>query len=163
MTSEQNFKLIEKIAGCFQELAKESLYHPPAISNLSQWLHEDAPYSILAHNTEADPHFIYANKQAIACFKYTPEEIFSIPSRLSVIAQDRPEREQLLMVVTRDGIAYKHMGYRVDKYGSNFVIYDCIVWQLQHVNKKIWGQAALFWTEEVERPDWHTVKKKINH
>ena len=32
------------------------------------WLYYEAPFAVVAHNTDADPRFIYANKTAQACF-----------------------------------------------------------------------------------------------
>jgi hypothetical protein len=29
-----------------------------------RWLYEEAPYCVLAHNTDPDPVFVYANKTA---------------------------------------------------------------------------------------------------
>jgi hypothetical protein len=34
-----------------------------------EWLYHDAPFAVLAHNTEADPRFIYANEVAQRCFE----------------------------------------------------------------------------------------------
>jgi hypothetical protein len=49
-------------------------------------LYEDAPYAVLAHNTDPDPRFIYANKTAQRCFEYSWSELTSMPSRLSAEA-----------------------------------------------------------------------------
>ncbi|SRR5258708_5168625 len=156
MDFEQYSTLIAQIDECFRALTGEHLPCPPGIPDRYQWLHEHAPYSILAHNAEADPHFIYANRYALACFKYTAEEMLSLPSRLSAVAQDRAQRERLLQDVTHDGIAYNYTGPRVDKYENRFMIYDGIVWQLQSGQGVVWGQGALFWTSEQERPGWYT-------
>ena len=32
------------------------------------WLYHDAPFAVVAHNTEPDPRFVYANEAAQACF-----------------------------------------------------------------------------------------------
>lgn len=168
MISEPNKTLIRQINDCFHKLAGKPLYAPgttapgvatpeamtPEAADLHQWLHEEAPYGILAHNTAADPHFIYANNHALASFKYTPAEILSVPSRLSASEQDRPERQRMLEIVLRDGIVYNYSGPRVDKYGKSFTIYDGVVWQLRNADGAVWGQAALFWTEEKTRPEW---------
>ena len=100
MSPEQNYILIQQINDCFNKLSGKNLYAPPEILNLYQWLHEEAPYSILAHNTEADPRFIYANKYALSCFKYSPDELLSLPSRLSATQQNRPVD---LLHLTGDG------------------------------------------------------------
>jgi PAS domain-containing protein len=159
MTLVQNDTLIRQINENFLRLSGKPLYAPPvasdaAVADVHQWLHEEAPYGILAHNIDADPRFIYANRHALASFKYTPDEILAVPSRQSASEQDRPERQRMLEIVLRDGIVYNYSGPRVDKYGNSFTIYDGIVWQLRNTNGEVWGQAALFWTDEVKRPEW---------
>ncbi|MDR2950471.1 MAG: MEKHLA domain-containing protein [Prevotella sp.] len=151
---EEKSLLIRQIDDCFYKLSGKRLPTPHDITDRYQWLDEEAPYSILAHNANADPHFIYANKYALSCFKYTLEEMLSLHSRLSAADEDRAERAQLLQIVTCDGIAYNYSGPRIDKYGSSFNIYDGIVWQLKD-EESVWGQGALFWTEEYNRPDWY--------
>jgi PAS domain-containing protein len=164
MIPTQTDLLIGPINDSFHRLSGQPLYAPravapgvvaPGATALYQWLHEEAPYGILAHNTDADPRFIYANAHALASFKYTPEEILAVPSRLSASEQDRPERQRMLEIVLRDGIVYNYSGPRVDKYGHSFTIYDGVVWQLRHADGRIWGQAALFWTDNANRPEWY--------
>ncbi|MFD8646950.1 MEKHLA domain-containing protein [Streptomyces mirabilis] len=46
-------------------------------------LDEDAPFGLLAHDTSADPIFIYANSTAQRCFEYTWHEFVRLPFRLS--------------------------------------------------------------------------------
>ena len=55
----------------------------------AEWLYEQSPAVVLAHNTEADPRFIYANRAAQACFEYSWDEFITLPSRLSAEAPDR--------------------------------------------------------------------------
>ncbi|WP_353722289.1 MEKHLA domain-containing protein [Dyadobacter sp. 676] len=155
MAPVQNDISIRQISDCFHQLAGRPLYAPPGISDVYRWLHEEAPYAILAHNAEADPCFIYANNYALSCFKYSPDEILSVHSRLSASAQDRPQRAAMLEIVVRDGIVYNYSGPRVDKFGNSFMIYDGAVWQLRSAAGEIWGQAALFWTEKDRRPEWY--------
>src|SRR5690242_9011690 len=40
----------------------------------ASWLYEQAPFAVLAHNTDRDPCFIYANKTAQRCFEYSWDE-----------------------------------------------------------------------------------------
>ena len=47
------------------------------------WLYEHAPFGLLAHDTSADPRFVYANSTAQGCFGYAWEEFVGLPSRLS--------------------------------------------------------------------------------
>ena len=162
MNLTQKDTLIRQISDSFHWLSGWPLFAPPG-ADFYKWLHEEAPYGILAHNTDADPHFIYANDHAVASFKYTADEILAVPSRLSASEQDRPERQRMLEIVLRDGIVYNYSGPRVDKYGHSFMIYDGIVWQLRNPDGRIWGQAALFWTDEVKRPEWFRPIRNQHH
>lgn len=148
MSSEKSYALIKQIDDCFCKLNGTPLPCPADVSDRYKWLDEEAPYSILAHNHSDDPHFIYANRYALSCFKYTEEEMLSLPSRFSAAEQNRAERERLLQAVTHDGIAYNYTGPRIDKYGNTFTIYRGIVWELRDQDGKVWGQGALFYTEE---------------
>lgn len=108
------------------------------------WLYRDAPFVVVAHNTDADPRFVYANKSAQDCFEYPWEEFVTLPSRLSAELPDRAERQRLLDAVTRDGFISDYRGLRVAKSGRRFWIEDGIVWQLMDRNGSLRGQAATF-------------------
>jgi hypothetical protein len=56
------------------------------------WLYHDAPFAVVAHNTEADPRFIYANRTAQACFEYSWDEFTTLRSRFSAEMPDRYSR-----------------------------------------------------------------------
>jgi len=47
------------------------------------WLYAQAPIAVVAHNTDPDPKFIYANRCAQTCFEYSWDEFIGLPSRLS--------------------------------------------------------------------------------
>lgn len=112
------------------------------------WLYAEAPFPVLAHDTGADPRFVYANRAAQACFGYAFEELVGLPSRLSAEAPERAERQRLLDAVTRDGFIADYRGIRVRKTGERFWIEDGIVWQLVDRDGVLRGQAATFtsWT-----------------
>ena len=57
----------------------------------ADWLYRYAPFVVLAHGTEHDPKFIYANKAAQACFEYSWDEFLALPSRLSAEAPDQAD------------------------------------------------------------------------
>jgi hypothetical protein len=101
---------------------------------------------VLAHNTDADPRFIYANRAAQRCFEYSWAEIDSMPSRLSAEAPNRAERQRLLDAVSRDGYVGGYRGIRIAKSGRRFSIEDGIVWQLIDARGVYRGQAAMFAT-----------------
>ncbi|WP_160107943.1 MEKHLA domain-containing protein [Pseudomonas izuensis] len=111
------------------------------------WLHAQAPYALLAHGTEADPLFYYANEQALASFKYPREQFIGMPSRFSASPLDWEMRQFLLEQVTAKGIAHGYSGYRVDRSGQAFMIHHGSVWTLIDEQGAPCGQAALFWPD----------------
>lgn len=137
------------------------LYHvgyqlpvPATVEDRYYWLHTQAPYSLLAHDVDDDPKFIYANQRALHCFKYAEEEIIGMPSRLSAAETERSSRQKLLLTVREKGIIANYSGPRMDKFSQTFTIHDGIAWQIHNENKKLVGQAALFWPDDLMRPDW---------
>jgi PAS domain S-box-containing protein len=112
------------------------------------WLYAEAPFPVLAHDTAADPRFVYVNRAAEACFGYAFEAFIGLPSRLSAEAPERAERQRLLDAVARDGFTTGYRGIRVRKSGERFWIEDGIVWQLIDRDGVRRGQAATFtsWT-----------------
>ncbi|MDE2319936.1 MAG: MEKHLA domain-containing protein [Rhodospirillales bacterium] len=110
----------------------------------ASWLYHHAPFCVLAHNTQADPVFIYANRAAQQCFGYEWAEITRLPSRLSAEAPNRAERQRLLNAVTNTGFIENYRGLRIAKSGRRFWIENAIVWQLVDEAGKLHGQAAMF-------------------
>ncbi len=108
------------------------------------WLYEDAPCCVVAHNTEADPRFIYANKAAQRRFEYSWSEFTALPSRLSAEEPNRTERQHLLSRVARDGFADRYKGLRISRSGRRFFIEDGTVWQLTDSRGVLHGQGAMF-------------------
>jgi hypothetical protein len=110
----------------------------------AEWLYRDAPLVVLAHSTEDDPKFIYANRAAQLCFEYSWDEFMSLPSRLSAEAPDRAGRKALLDHVSRSGFITDYRGVRVAKSGRRFTIEDGVVWELIDREGARHGQAATF-------------------
>jgi hypothetical protein len=108
------------------------------------WLYAQAPFAVVAHNTDADPKFVYANMCAQACFEYSWDEFIFMPSRLSAEAPERAERQALLDQVAAHGFLSGYRGIRVAKSGRRFVIEDGVVWELIDVAGVRHGQAAAF-------------------
>lgn len=115
----------------------------------ARWLYEEAPFCVLAHDTAADPRFIYANKAAQRCFDYHLDELIGLPSRLSAEPANQADRQRLLDQVTRQGFATNYSGIRISKTGRRFWIEDGTVWQLIDEAGQVHGQAAMFgsWRE----------------
>jgi PAS domain S-box-containing protein len=110
------------------------------------WLYNDAPFVVVAHNTESDPRFVYANRAAQTCFGYSWEEFIKLPSRLSAEEPNREERQRLLNAVTSNGFINDYRGLRIAKSGHRFWIEKAIVWQLVNERGRAIGQAATFST-----------------
>ncbi len=114
------------------------------------WLYAQAPFAVVAHNTDSDPKFIYANRCAQACFEYSWDEFVGLPSRLSAEAPDRAERQALLDAVAKNGFMPGYRGIRVAKSGRRFLIADGVVWELIDQQGIRHGAAATF-------PSWRDV------
>ena len=110
----------------------------------AEWLYAQASHPVLAHNTDPDPRFIYANRAAQTAFEYDWDEITSLPSRLSAEPVDREERHRLLDSVARHGFATGYSGVRIAKSGRRFLIEQGVVWQLIDRDGAVRGQAATF-------------------
>ncbi len=108
------------------------------------WLYREAPFAVLAHGTDPDPIFIYANKAAQSCFGYSWDEFLALPSRLSAEPLDRAGRQDVLDKVARDGFLAGYRGIRVAKSGRRFLIEDGVVWELLDREGVRHGQAATF-------------------
>jgi PAS domain S-box-containing protein len=109
----------------------------------ARWLYENAPFGILAHDTQADPVFVYGNLRAQRLFGYTWNELTALPSRLSAEAPERSERQAFLEQVTRNGYVDGYRGLRVRKSGERFWIEHATVWQLFDHDGVYRGQAAM--------------------
>lgn len=110
----------------------------------AEWLYAQASHPVLAHNTDPDPRFIYANRAAQTAFEYEWDEITSLASRLSAEPVDREERQRLLDSVARHGFAEGYSGIRIAKSGRRFLIEEGVVWQLIDRDGAVRGQAATF-------------------
>ena len=109
-----------------------------------QWLYDDAPFAVLAHNTETDPRFVYANTTAQKCFEYSWDEFIQLPSRFSAEPDNREQRQRLLETVAAQNFVTGYRGIRISKSGRRFWIDAGVVWQLIDPLGIYHGQAALF-------------------
>jgi hypothetical protein len=107
------------------------------------WLYDEAPFALLAHNSAPDPIFIYANMTAQRLFEYDWAEFTALPSRLSAEAPERDDRQRFLEQVRQNSFVKGYSGIRVTKSGKRFRIEDATIWQLTDSNRVYFGQAAL--------------------
>lgn len=107
------------------------------------WIHQRAPFGLLAHNGQDDPRFIYANASALRIFEYSREEFMRLPSRLSAADEQQPERQRILDEVRTRGIAYGYAGIRIARSGRLFQVHDGVIWEVEDEHGERLGQAAL--------------------
>lgn len=119
----------------------------PAVRDIGRdagrWLYEQAPFGLLAHDTSADPRFVYANSTAQDCFGYSWDEFVGLPSRLSACPDGQEDREAFVRAVTAHHFATGYRGIRVGKSGRPFWIEDVTMWDLMDTSGRIHGQAAV--------------------
>jgi PAS domain-containing protein len=139
MTQFDDPRFFDLLAGSYARLLSKALG-----ARSASWLYHDAPFVVLAHNTDPDPRFIYANRAAQACFGYDWDEFVTLPSRLSAEEDLREERQVALEKVARDGFVEGYGGIRVAKSGRRFRISGTVIWQLIDEDGVLRGQAAKF-------------------
>jgi hypothetical protein len=115
-----------------------------APAQAAAWLYGAAEFAVLAHDTEEDPCFVYANLAAQRCFERSWEELVGMPSRLSAEAPNRAERASMLAQVKQHGFIRDYRGLRIAKSGRRFWIEQGIVWNIARADGTPWGQAAMF-------------------
>lgn len=139
------------LADSFHRLLGRELVHvdggSPADLVSALW-YDEAP--IVAHGTQADPVFFFANLAALAAFESTLDQFTSMPSRYSAEAPEREERQTLLDRVSKHGYADDYRGVRITAKGRKFIITDGIVWNLIDPEGRLHGQAATFRPEELD-------------
>lgn len=83
MPSSELIDLIQRIDSAYRQWTGGGLPGPQAATADQHffWLHQQAPYSLLAHGGGVDP--VYANHCAQQCFGYSFDEFIALPSRLS--------------------------------------------------------------------------------
>ncbi|OZI79054.1 MEKHLA domain-containing protein [Bordetella genomosp. 2] len=134
----------ELLAGSYRRLTGRPLLPADLPAHAAaRWLYEEAPFGLLAHNTAADPVFVYGNRRAQALFEYDWHELTALPSRLSAAAPQRDERERFLQRVRRDGYVDDYRGERITKHQRHFWIAGATVWQLRDADGALHGQAAM--------------------
>lgn len=103
-----------------------------------------APRVIVAHGTEDDPLFFYANRLALEAFETDAAHFVGMPSRFSAEPVNRAERARLLERVSRDGFIADYAGVRISARGRRFRIEQAVVWNLIDAAGTVHGQAATF-------------------
>jgi hypothetical protein len=103
---------------------------------------------VVAHDTRADPVFLYGNRMALALFEMDAASFTRIPSRLSAEPVHQTERQRLLDEVSAKGFSRGYSGIRISGGGKRFRIENATLWNLAGGDGTLYGQAACFskWT-----------------
>lgn len=129
------------VASSFERLVGRPLVPAGEDQLAALW---NAPRAIVAHGTQPDPVFFFANRYALEVFESSVEDFTRMPSRLSAEAPLREERQALLDRVSRDGYTDDYAGIRITARGRRFMIRQAIVWNVLDPEGHWHGQAATF-------------------
>lgn len=127
-----------------RELLADLAHHPIALARALY----DAPQVIVAHGTQADPVFWFANRTAQRLWEVDWATFIRTPSRQSVEAGEHDDRERLLARAQAHGYVDDYQGVRISASGRRFRIQNVVLWNLRNEHDQPAGQAATFadWT-----------------
>lgn len=136
---------VEALIAAYASAVSEALV-PPSVpkARAAAWLYAESPLAVVAHDTQADPRFVYANRTAQGCFERPWSELVGMPSRLSAEAPERAERAAVLEAVARQGFVRGYRGLRVASSGRRFWIEDGVIWNVRDAQGLLVSQAACF-------------------
>ncbi len=109
-----------------------------------------ASFAVALHDTQADPHFNYANLAALQLFKTTHGQFIGTPSRFSVEPMLREARADLLARVAKFGFVDDYAGIRIAADNTKFMIDKAIVWNVIDAKASNHGQAVVIYK-------WHRL------
>ncbi len=125
------------IAESYARLAGE----PLIVEGQELW---DAPFVVVAHDTETPPLFFYGNKAALDLFKLPARKFIGMESSKSAEPALREERAAMLARLDSENIIRDYRGIRIASDGTRFMIANATVWNLIAEDGRRHGQAATF-------------------
>lgn len=107
-----------------------------------------APFVVVSHDNQSDPHLNYGNQCALALWEMDWEELQNTPSRLTAEPMSQMERARMLEQASRQGIITDYQGIRLSRTGQRFLVEQATVWNVLDTSSTPCGQAAMFsaWT-----------------
>ena len=107
-----------------------------------------APFVVVSHDNQSDPHLNYGNRCALALWEMEWEELRNTPSRLTAEPMNRAERIRMLEQASLQGIITDYRGIRISRTGRRFLVEKATVWNVLDETLTPCGQAAMFstWT-----------------
>jgi hypothetical protein len=138
-------KFIEALLAAYELALSESLVPAHvAATDAVAWLYGEAELAVVAHDTQPDPCFVYANVAAQRCFERPWAQLVGMPSRFSAEAPERGARAAMLEQVARFGFLRDYRGVRISGSGRRFWIEGGVIWNVRRADGALWGQAACF-------------------
>jgi MEKHLA domain len=107
------------------------------------WLFE-ASIVVVSHGVEPNPILNYGNQAALDLWELPWEQLIQTPSRLTAEADDRPERERMLMQARAKGYYDGYRGVRIASTGKQFLVEQAVIWNVIDPAGHRIGQAAAF-------------------
>lgn len=142
---------LELIISSYKRLTGRDLIENSGNTHQALW---QSARIVLAHATQEDPIFFYANSACLNLFEASACEFVKTPSRFSAEPMERAERDRLFLRVKEDNYIDDYEGVRVTfpkgekGLQKRFNIEQATVWNLIDEQGDIHGQAATFsnWT-----------------
>lgn len=115
---------------------------------------------VLAHGTQGDPVFFYANMAGLSLFDAKAKNFVQTPSRHSAEPVEQSERDRLFQQVQKHNYIEDYAGVRITfprghRLRRRFSIQKATVWNLIDDQNVIHGQAATFdswvWLDEADQ------------
>ena len=104
----------------------------------------DATFVVVSHGMGADPILNYGNQAALNLWDLSWEDFITTPSRLTAEADDRAERERMLMQARVKGYYDRYRGVRISSTGRRFLVEQAVIWNVIDPAGHRIGQAATF-------------------
>jgi hypothetical protein len=99
---------------------------------------------VLAHDEDADPRLIYANRAALRLWRRNWATMVGMPSRLTAEPSQQAARAEALARARTRRALQGYGGSRIDSRGSRFRIENARLWRLVDEAGNLRGQAAAF-------------------
>jgi hypothetical protein len=144
----QNLLMVESY---FRKTGRPLFDEEVEISDVAELLWS-APFAILAHDTDEDPKFVYANQMALSLFECEWSEIIGTPSRNSAAPEKeiQDERSALLSKALEDGYVDEYQGWRKSFKGTPFKVSHTTVFNIESPSGDAMGQGAVLRLWEYE-------------
>jgi len=104
----------------------------------------EASVVVVSHGVGPDPILNYGNQTALDLWELSWEHFIQTPSRLTAEADDRAERERMLMQARAKGYYDGYRGVRISSTGRRFLVEQALIWNVIDPARHPIGQAATF-------------------